>query len=96
KNKVVRQPDNSSKLAVRLLAIGSTTAILPSAFTVAGTQTVAAILKFIMRKLGLETIHVYVLNSFQPTPDETMGQLHAMFSTNGVLNLSYCENIAFG
>lgn len=89
-------PENPVKVSVRFLAIGSTSAIHPSTFTVAETQTIATILKFLMKKLRLNTIYIYVLNSFQPTPDEKIGQLHAMFNTNGVLNFSYCESIAFG
>ncbi|GEQ71775.1 hypothetical protein JCM33374_g5461 [Metschnikowia sp. JCM 33374] len=85
-----------AKVAIRLSAIGSTPAISPSSFTVAETQTVATISKFLMKKLNLKTIYMYVSNSFQPTPDERIGQLHEIFSTGGVLNFSYCENIAFG
>ena len=90
------QPAKVTKVAIRFLAIGSTPAIQPSAFNIAETQTVATLLSFLMKKLRIKTIHIYVLNSFQPTPDEKIGQLHAMFATNGVLNFSYCESVAFG
>lgn len=84
------------KITVRFQPISSAPAIRPALFKVAGTQTVGSISKFLMKRLRLSTVHVYVLSSFQPTPDEKLGDLHALFKTNGELLLSYCESVAFG
>lgn len=90
------RPCRIQKVPIRLQAIGSTAAIQPSSFSVAGSQSIASFAKYIMRKLRLKTVHVYVLNSFEPTPEELLGDLYQGFKTNNVLNLSYCESIAFG
>lgn len=89
-------PPQDQKISVRFQPIGSAPAMKPLSFTVSGTQTIGSILKFLMRRLRLKTVHVYVLSSFQPTPDEKLGDLHGMFRINGELILSYCETIAFG
>ncbi|SGZ47967.1 CIC11C00000003424 [Sungouiella intermedia] len=96
KSKVVVPPVADGKMSVRFQPIGSTSSINPASFKVSKTQTVASIQKFLMRRLRLGLVHVYVLSSFQPTPDETLGDLYGLFKTNGELILSYCENIAFG
>lgn len=91
--KLVAAPE---KISVRFQPISSAPALRPPSFKVAGTQTVGSILKFLMKRLRMNTVHVYVLSSFQPTPDEKLGDLHELFKTNGELILSYCEGIAFG
>lgn len=96
KSNVAPPPVSDEKISLRFQPIGSTMSINPPSFKVSKSQTVASIQKFLMRRLRLATVHVYVLSSFQPTPDETLGDLHGLFNTNGELILSYCENIAFG
>lgn len=96
KAKVLIDPPSEQKISVRFQPIGSAPAINPLSFTVSGSQTIGSILKFLMRRLRLKSVHVYVLSSFQPTPDEKLGDLHGMFRSNGELILSYCETIAFG
>lgn len=96
KSNIAPPPVSEEKMSVRFQPIGSTSSITPSSYKVSKTQTVASIQKFLMRRLRLATVHVYVLSSFQPTPDEILGDLYGLFKTNGELILSYCENIAFG
>lgn len=93
---VAPPPVADQKISIRFQPIGSTSAIHPTSFKVSRIQTVASIQKFLMRQLRLLTVHVYVLSSFQPTPDEKLGDLYGLFKTNGELILSYCENVAFG
>lgn len=90
------QPILPTKISVRFQPIGSTLAIRPASFKVSPTQTIGSIQKFLMKRLKISTVHIYVLSSFQPTPDETLGDLHGLFKTNNELLLSYCESIAFG
>lgn len=85
-----------NKISIRFQPIGSAPALNPLSFKVSGTQTIGSILKFLMRRLRLKTVHIYVLSSFQPTPDEKLGDLYGMYKTNGELILSYCETVAFG
>lgn len=84
------------KVSIRFQPIGAAPLIKPQFFQVSRTQTVGSIMKFLMRRLRLKSIHVYVLSSFQPTPDETLGPLHDLFKTKNELILSYCEQIAYG
>lgn len=84
------------KVAVRLQPIGSTPLLKPQILQVSRSQNIGSITKFLMRRLRLTTAHVYVLSSFQPTPDECIGTLHDLFKTNEELILSYCEQIAYG
>lgn len=90
------EPDLSSKIALRFQPIGSAPAIFPASYKVAGSQTIASISKYLVRRLRLGTVNIYVLSSFQPTPDETLHDLHAQFKTQDELVLSYSEEIAFG
>lgn len=86
----------AQKVAIRLQPIGSTPLLKPQLLQVSRTQNIGAITKFLMRRLRLKSAHVYVLSSFQPTPDESLGNLYDLFKTNGELILSYCEQIAYG
>lgn len=89
-------PSKESKVAIRFQPIGSTPLIKPQNFQVSGKQTISSIMKFLMKRLRLKTVHIYVLSSFQPTPDESLESLHTLFKTNNELILSYCEQIAYG
>lgn len=94
--KAAAQPEPIEKISIRFQPIGSAPAINPSSYKIATTQTIGSILLFLMRRLKLKTINIYVLSSFQPTPDERLGDLYGMFKSNGELLLSYCESVAFG
>lgn len=87
---------STEKVTLRFHPIGSAPAINPSIFKISGSQTVATVLKYLMRRLRLKHIHLYVLSTFQPTPDEKLGDLHQLFLSNGELVLGYCQTIAFG
>lgn len=89
---------NISKITVRLHPIGLTPAIIPRNFQISSTQTVATIARFITKKLKIRSgvIYLYIQNSFTPTPDETVGDLFALFKTNNELVVNYCETVAFG
>lgn len=87
---------SKEKVTLRFHPIGSAPAINPSIFKISGSQTVATVLNYLMRRLRLKNIHLYVLSTFQPTPDEKLGDLHKLFLSNGELVLAYCQTIAFG
>lgn len=89
-------PGHPEKVTIRLRAIGSAAPLSPATFQVGASQSIGTITQYLMRRLRVQSVHVYVLNSFQPTPDETVGDLHSVFQTAGVLNLGYCETVAFG
>lgn len=89
---------NLAKITIRLHPIGLTPAINPRYFQISSSQTVATIARFITKRLRIRTgvIYLYIQNSFTPTPDETVGDLYALFKTNNELVVNYCETVAFG
>lgn len=88
----------AEKVTIRFQAIGSTPSITPRIFMISSTQTVSTLMKFLIKKLRIKnnTIYLYIQNSFQPTPDEVIGDLFLLFKTNNELVISYCKTIAFG
>ncbi|PSK78659.1 hypothetical protein CJJ07_001430 [Candidozyma auris] len=86
----------NEKITLRFHPIGSTPAIAPKTFKISGFQSVAVVSSYLMKRLRLKSVHLYVSNTFQPTPDEKLGDLHEIFQSNGELVLGYCETVAFG
>ena len=96
KQKSPEVTDKEAKITVRLKPIGSTKPINPQTFKVSKSQTVQVIIKFLCNKLRVTTIYMYINNSFQPNPDENLGQLFRHFSSNNELIINYCNTIDFG
>lgn len=89
--------DTVVKISIRFLPVGSAPQMKPNVFKILSNQTVATIIKFISKKLKLRNgVHLYVQNSFQPTPDEKLGDLYNLFKTKDELVINYCETVAFG
>lgn len=87
---------HAQKISIRLQPIGSTERVHPNTFSVSSCQTVASVLSFLIRRLRLSQVHLYILSSFQPTPDENLGELFTNFNNGGFLLFHYCESIAYG
>lgn len=85
-----------TKVTVRFRPIGSTPSINPKIFKISGSSTVNVLIRFICNKLNLQTVNLYITNSFQPNPDESVGDLFDLFNTNNELIINYCNSIAFG
>ncbi|KAI3406062.1 ATG12 [Candida oxycetoniae] len=87
----------SNKISLRFQPIGSTRGIVPKVFKISTTQTVSTINKFLCQKLKQKApFHLYIQNSFEPNPDEKIGDLYNLFKTNNELIISYCNTLAFG
>ncbi|KAI5962365.1 ATG12 [Candida pseudojiufengensis] len=84
------------KINIRFQSIGSTNQIEPNIFKISSFQTISTINKFLCKKLKLKTLHLYLQNSFSPSPDEKIGELYDAFKTNNELIISYCNTVAFG
>lgn len=87
------------KVTIRFQPIGSTTAIHPKVFKISSMQSILTVNKFLSQKLKnneRQPLHLYIQNSFLPSPDERVGDLYALFATNHELIISYCNTIAFG
>lgn len=97
-NEVMKRDENIMKISVKFHSIGSTPKISPNNFKILSNQTISTLSKFLVKKLKLknEIIYLYIQNSFQPTPDEKIGDLFNLFQTNNELTVNYCYNVAFG
>lgn len=86
------------KITIRFQPIGSTPAITPKVYKISSNQTISTINKFLTKRLKIKTklIYLYIQNSFQPNPDERLGDLYELFKTNNELIINYCHTIAFG
>lgn len=88
--------ERAYKLTIRLKPIGSTKPVNPQVFKVSSNQLVQVIIKFLCNKLKVQSVFMYINNSFQPNPDESLGELYNHFSSNNELIINYCHTIAFG
>lgn len=86
------------KVTIRFQPIGSTPSISPRVYKISSNQTISTINKFLIKRLKIKNnlIYLYIQNSFQPNPDEKLGDLFNLFKINNELILSYCHSIAFG
>lgn len=87
---------SDSKITIRFRPIGSTAPVNPHICKISSSQSLATVIKFLCKKLKLTHIYIYVSNSFQPNPDENLGELFNTFQVNKELVLNYCKSIAFG
>lgn len=95
---VLNNTVENHKVNIRLRPIGAIAPIHPRVFKISTNQTISTISKFIIKRLGLkdDSVYMYVQNSFQPNPDEKIGDLYSSFKTNNELIISYCNTVAFG
>lgn len=94
----LEEDEASYKVTVRFQPIGSTPSVTPRVVRVSSNYSISTIIDFLVRKLKVKDriIYLYVQNSFQPCPDEKLGELYELFKTNNELIISYCYQVAFG
>lgn len=86
----------NDKITLRFTPIGSTPSITPNVLKISGDRTMVVISQFISKKLKTKNVHLYIQNTFEPTPDELVYDLFRLFKTNNELIISYCLQVAFG
>lgn len=86
------------KVTIRFQPIGSTSSINPRVFKISSNQSISTLSKFLIKRLKIKSnlVYLYIQNSFQPNPDEKIGDLYHLFKTNNELIINYCHSIAFG
>ncbi|CCE80429.1 Piso0_003545 [Millerozyma farinosa CBS 7064] len=89
---------NAFKVTIRFQPIGSTPSITPRVFKISSNSTISTLKRFLIKRLKVKNnlIYVYIQNSFQPLPDEMVGDLYNLFKVGNELILSYCHTVAFG
>lgn len=94
--KEVKELEN--KIPIRFIPVGSTPSINPNIFKISSEQTVSTLIRFLVKRLKLKSnvVYLYILSSFQPNPDEKIGDLYNNFKVNNELIVNYCHTIAFG
>ncbi|KAF9876057.1 autophagy protein [Colletotrichum karsti] len=90
----------SEKVVVKFKPVGSAPALRVAVAKISSTQTFSTVIWYLRKRLKLqdsETIFCYVNDSFAPSLDEIVGNLHACFKdSTGQLVISYAMNPAFG
>lgn len=92
----INTSQKEEKIMVRFKPIGSIEAITPTVVKVSSKQNVSMVIRYLCKKLRVKTVYLYIQNSFQPTPDDNLGNLFNLFKTNNELIVNYCNKIAFG
>ncbi|KAH3678372.1 hypothetical protein WICMUC_001389 [Wickerhamomyces mucosus] len=96
----LKSSQTQEKITIRCQPIGSAPELHPTVFRISYSQPFSTLIKFILKKLKKKLdqgiVHCYINNSFAPSPDETIGDLHRNFATNNELVVSYCNVNAFG
>lgn len=90
---------NELKVKVSFRPVGSTPKLKNPVLLVQSAYKFAALAKFVRRQLNYaddQSLFCYINASFAPSLDTEVGELHQMYSVDGVLNVSYCNTVAFG
>lgn len=88
-----------NKVVVNFRPIGSAPALAKSVFQISATQKFDFLVIWLRKKLKVkdtDSVFLYVNQSFAPSLEEVVGNLHRCFKTNDQLVISYSMTPAFG
>ncbi|KAL2874602.1 Ubiquitin-like protein [Colletotrichum sp. CLE4] len=90
----------SDKVVVKFKAVGSAPSLARGVAKISSTQTFHTVIWYLRKRLKLQdtdSVFCYVNDSFAPSLDEIVGNLHSCFKdSSGQLVISYAMNPAFG
>ncbi|CAI0645640.1 unnamed protein product [Colletotrichum noveboracense] len=90
----------SEKVVVKFKPVGNAPALAMAVAKISSTQTFSTVIWYLRKRLKLrdaKNIFCYVNDSFAPSLDEIVGNLHNCFKdSTGQLVISYAMNPAFG
>lgn len=92
-------PNRPSKVTIRFRPVGSTKKIKSPVISVPGNQRFGSLVNYLKRQLGPDahdSLFCYVNASFAPGLDSDLATLFECYSLENVLNVSYCNTVAFG
>lgn len=96
-DEVEEQFSDYSKVTVRFLPIGSVKKLKRSVISVYGNQTFASLINYVKRQLNTEnSLFCYINTSFAPQLNTQLIDLSECYAIEGILNVSYCDTVAFG
>uniref|UniRef100_A0A914QRS7 Ubiquitin-like protein ATG12 n=1 Tax=Panagrolaimus davidi TaxID=227884 RepID=A0A914QRS7_9BILA len=91
----------SSKITLLLKPVGDVPQLKTQKFAAEGSRNVQWVISFLQKALKLdpsESIYIFVSQSFAPSPDHTLSNLHQCFSASPTSNLvlHYAKTCAWG
>lgn len=89
----------SNKVVVTFKSVGNAPILNKKKFFVDPDNDIASMIVFVRKHLRLDQSHslfLYVNQSFAPSPDQKLRNLHNCFATDGNLILNYCLTEAWG
>lgn len=87
------------KVTVRFRPVGNMKRLRTPAFNVPCDSKFGALVNYLRRQLGVaseQPLFCYINSSFAPSLDTDIADLHDSYAIDGVLNISYCNVVAFG
>uniref|UniRef100_A0A914XZP1 Ubiquitin-like protein ATG12 n=1 Tax=Panagrolaimus superbus TaxID=310955 RepID=A0A914XZP1_9BILA len=92
---------NLSKITLLLKPVGDVPQLKTQKFAADGSRNVQWVISFLQKALKLdpsESIYIFVSQSFAPSPDHTLSNLHQCFSASPTSNLvlHYAKTCAWG
>ena len=96
-----KQATTSLKITLLLKPVGDVPQLKTQKFITDGSRTVSWVISFLQKTLKLdssESIYIFVSQSFSPSPDHTLSNLHQCFAASPTSNLvlHYCRSCAWG
>ena len=87
------------KVTVRFRPVGNTKRLRTPAFNVSCENKFGTLVNYLRRQIGVaaeQPLFCYINSSFAPSLDAEIAVLHESYAIDGVLNISYCNVVAFG
>ncbi|KAI8982545.1 ubiquitin-like protein Atg12, partial [Pilobolus umbonatus] len=88
-----------SSVIVRFRAIGNAPILKQNFYKITASNKFQTVMQFLRKELkyqGIDPLFLYINSAFSPSPDETVGNLHKCFNTEGQLIINYCTTAAWG
>jgi len=86
------------KVTIRFRPVGSTKPLKNTVVNVPAGQLFRSLVNYLKRQLGADApaLFCYVNAAFAPPLDAQLGALWDAYAVDDVLNISYCNTVAFG
>jgi len=91
--------ESLDKVVILFKATGGVAGLKNSKFKLAATATFQNVSDFLRKQLKIspeEPLFLFVNSAFQPSPDETVGELFQCFQENNRLVVNYSNTQAYG
>ena len=83
-------------VAVKLQAVGGAPRLKKTRIDVPGDKSFAFVIEQLRQWTRMDSIFVFINQSFAPAPNVTLADLYRCFQVNNALQVSYCDKLAWG